>query len=71
VPAASEPKRLSAQAQLDAARAKLDQLFSRSEVNSGKSNPGQPLNPFTQDLQAAKSEIVAAQSKLDSAKTKL
>jgi outer membrane murein-binding lipoprotein Lpp len=62
---------LSAQAQLDAARAKLDQLFSRSEVNSGKSNPAQPLNPFTQDLQAAKSEIVAAQSKLDSAKTKL
>ena len=69
--AASEPKRLSAQAQLDAARAKLDQLFSRSEVNSGKSNPGQPLNPFTQDLQSANSEIVAAQSKLDNAKTKL
>ena len=62
---------MSAQAQLDAARAKLDQLFSRSEVNSGKSNPGQPLNPVTQYLQAAKSEIVAAQSKLDSAKTKL
>ena len=47
VRAASEPKRLSAQAQLDAARVKLDQLFSRSDVNSGKSNPGQPLNPFT------------------------
>ena len=62
---------MSAQVQLDAARAKLDQLFSRSEVNSGKSNTGQPLNHFTQDLQAAKSEIVAAQSKLDSAKTKL
>ena len=71
VRAASEPKRLSAQAQLDAARAKLDQLLSRSEVNSGKSNPGQPLNPFTQDLRAAKSAIAAAQSKLDSAKTKL
>jgi len=54
VRAATEPNELKAQAQLDAARARLSQL----------------LNPPAFDLKVAESAVAMAQSKLDNAKTK-
>ena len=55
VQAAAGPKELKAQAMLDAARAKLEQL----------------INPLAEDLKATESALVAAQSNAESAKAKL
>ena len=82
-----EPKQINAQAQLDAARAALDQLLSpsapdlrmaesavaaaQSRRDSAKTKLEQLQNPSASDFQAAESAVATAQSSLDSAKTRL
>ena len=82
-----EPKQINAQAQLDAARAALDQLLSpsapelrmaesavaaaQSRRDSAKTKLEQLQNPSASDFQAAESAVATAQSRLDSAKTRL